>query len=235
MAKFLPLDRKWARDDSCIDRHMEYLVHHNLPIWLLLYPEGTRYCEKKKKICQDFARAHGLPVLNHILTPRTRGWVACAKGLRNRATAVYDVTMAYDPAAIPVGSTFVALLGGTFPKQAFVHVKRYEMSALPKDQEGLERWCLDRFSEKDESLASFYANGKLLHDGKPAPEVLEAPLPWTTVFMSVTFWTLWASFIVYLNYTYYWARVYNLTSCVLLFAYTSYSPIVGLLSKKKRE
>lgn len=41
---------------------------------LLLYPEGTRFTKKKHEAAVEFARSKNLPVLKHLLQPRTKGF-----------------------------------------------------------------------------------------------------------------------------------------------------------------
>ncbi|KNC70418.1 hypothetical protein SARC_17053, partial [Sphaeroforma arctica JP610] len=43
-----------------------------LPFWIVLFPEGTRYTEKKHAESQKFCEEKGLPLFNHLLHPRPK-------------------------------------------------------------------------------------------------------------------------------------------------------------------
>ena len=46
-------------------------------VWLTLFPEGTRFDPTKTSVLtksKALAKDHGLPVLHHVLTPRTTGF-----------------------------------------------------------------------------------------------------------------------------------------------------------------
>ncbi len=52
---------------------------HWIKVWLVIFPEGTRYdvrhtASQKRLKSQEFAKAVGLPPLEHVLTPRTTGF-----------------------------------------------------------------------------------------------------------------------------------------------------------------
>jgi len=67
--------RGGKKNDSSIRRCLCGFVKHETPFWLVIFPEGTRYDISKPNVIkesQDFARSNGLPVMEHILTPRTR-------------------------------------------------------------------------------------------------------------------------------------------------------------------
>ncbi|KAK2574644.1 1-acyl-sn-glycerol-3-phosphate acyltransferase epsilon [Acropora cervicornis] len=74
-------------------------------IWLVIFPEGTRYNVNNKKMIeesQNFAAEQGkafiksLPVLSQVLTPRTKAAEASFEVLcPDYVDAVYDLTIAY--------------------------------------------------------------------------------------------------------------------------------------------
>ncbi|CAG8823220.1 20753_t:CDS:2, partial [Dentiscutata erythropus] len=66
------------------------------PIWIVNFVEGTRLTSRKLLESQKFARERGLPILRNLLLPRTKGFVACVRQLRNaHVQYVYDFTIAY--------------------------------------------------------------------------------------------------------------------------------------------
>lgn len=46
-AEFVFLERSYDKDKTIIDRQIKELSDHPDPMWLLLFPEGTRFTEKK--------------------------------------------------------------------------------------------------------------------------------------------------------------------------------------------
>jgi len=102
------------------------LGEDRLPIWLILFPEGTWVAGPEEKFIlersQAYAKKAGLPLLKNVLTPRAGGFSAAVEGAisarkaaaeRTAAggtppdpsqivSAVYDVTFAYDTPIHPV-------------------------------------------------------------------------------------------------------------------------------------
>lgn len=99
---------------------------------------GTRVSKTKIKQGQEFAKERGLPVLNHVLIPRTKGFVATVQGLRGHTVdVVYDVTVGYE--VKPPSLLGMVRLEW---RRVHVHVRRWPISSLPKDNEGLAAWCI---------------------------------------------------------------------------------------------
>eukprot|EP00795_Rhopilema_esculentum_P007766 gene7766-13610_t len=93
--------RGGEKNDLKIRRKLQAMAMNKTPFWLVIFPEGTRYDLSKQhviKASQDFAEQNGLPVLEHLLTPRTRATELSLEELGPHLDAVYDVTIAYlDP------------------------------------------------------------------------------------------------------------------------------------------
>lgn len=84
---------------------------------------------KKKSESQDFAKKRDLPVLDHVLLPRSKGFVAAVSELRDsHVKHVYDLTLVYGgPNGVQDAPRFWDILGTPrlSPQYAFhVHVKR---------------------------------------------------------------------------------------------------------------
>lgn len=64
---------------------------------LISYSEATRYTPEKYEQCVQWCTSNNRPVPQHVLYPRTRGFVTTVKALRKGSSikAVYDVTIAY--------------------------------------------------------------------------------------------------------------------------------------------
>jgi len=95
---FVFLSRSWSADQEKINQTFQKLRSLQLPFWLISHVEGTRFAESKHKASVDFAKKHDLPQLNHVLLPRSKGFVATLSGLRknSQVKAVYDFTVMYN-------------------------------------------------------------------------------------------------------------------------------------------
>jgi hypothetical protein len=72
----------------------QVLIEYSIPIWLLLYPEGTRYTKEKHDQSMEFAKEKGLKTLKHLLLPRPKGFHESISCLHNsNVKAVYDCTV----------------------------------------------------------------------------------------------------------------------------------------------
>jgi lysocardiolipin and lysophospholipid acyltransferase len=148
--------RDWNRDRAMIDRTFEKFIRLKIPLWLISFVEGTRITPEKLRKSQEFQRTLGSDPLQHVLYPRTKGFIASVQGLRSHLDAVYDVTLAY-PGGVPHLAD--VLLGHV---QSFhLHLKRYEMPTLPESETDLSAWLVQRFREKDSLLERFRRSGSL--------------------------------------------------------------------------
>ena len=134
------------------------------PLGLISYSEGTRYSARKAEQAASWCVAHGKPLPQHLLYPRTKGFVASVRRLRASAShvsAVYDVTVAYAQqhgrrfmAPPSIWQTLVSRCGLS-PEEGYrfhVHVRRFAMSELPDGDEALAAWLEQRWVEKGEWL-----------------------------------------------------------------------------------
>ncbi len=154
MLSFPFVKRNWTRDRDAIARVFARITGDDIPVWLITFPEGTRITPAKHEAAVAFAAEHGLRSPLHTLVPRTKGFAAAVRGLRQHATAIYDVTLGY-----PQGVTSLWHYIVGYSNLAHVHVRRFSMQELPQDDERLRQWLVDRFEEKDRLLEAFYSNG----------------------------------------------------------------------------
>lgn len=148
------LKRDWAEDRASIERTFSAFLREDIPMWLISFPEGTRLTEQKLQASRAYAAERSLSPLRHVLTPRTKGFVASVHGLRDHVRAVYDVTLGYER-GVP---TLWQFMKG-YARRAHLHVRRWPIEQLPRDDEALASWLLARFEEKDALLEGFYARG----------------------------------------------------------------------------
>ncbi|CDF33845.1 Lysophosphatidic acid acyltransferase [Chondrus crispus] len=138
------------------------------PYWLINYLEGTRFTRAKLRAAQDFAKKRDLKTLDHVLQPRTKGFIATVHALRGSAKAVYDVTIGYQ-------ESDKKHMDPTFPQMYFtpslaeriihVHQRRIPLDQIPQDEEELKRWVYKLYEQKDDFLRGFREKGHF--DGRP--------------------------------------------------------------------
>ncbi|MBM4355613.1 MAG: lysophospholipid acyltransferase family protein, partial [Deltaproteobacteria bacterium] len=87
------IKRDWTEDRDKIARVFRSIVKGRAPVWIVSFLEGTRIRPAKLLASQEFARTKLLPVMRHVLVPRTKGFVATLEGLKGHVHAVYDFTI----------------------------------------------------------------------------------------------------------------------------------------------
>lgn len=145
------LKRNWDKDRQKIEGTFKKFFKDNIPIWLILFPEGTRFRPEKLKLMERVAKSKNLPPLNHVLLPRAKGFTASVQGLRGHCKAVLDATIIYEGTA----PTITDLVLGKVSK-VHLHVKRFELDDLTDDKDELNHWITQRFYIKDEMIAQFH-------------------------------------------------------------------------------
>ena len=160
--------RKWEEDEKNIKKIYAHLKDNNVPLWLVSFLEGSRFTEKQATAARQFAveklQREDLK-FSHVLLPRTKGFVTTIKHLsagdKPYVTHVYDVTIGYGkehkaPSMLTIFTKPSSLKG----QKVFVHVKRYAVDSLPKnDEKLLTQWCYDRFKEKEQMLQYLKTTG----------------------------------------------------------------------------
>ncbi len=151
------LSRSWENDKSSIERTFAHLRESGLPYWLLTHPEGTRANARKIADSIAFARSKGLPELQHVLLPRTKGLVATMAGLRGSLDSVLDVTLCWDKPAGPLPFFFFGQGG---KRVVHCHLREYRVQDIPTgSDEQLVQWIYERWREKDQLVGTFKATG----------------------------------------------------------------------------
>ncbi|MEK6624577.1 MAG: lysophospholipid acyltransferase family protein, partial [Bdellovibrionota bacterium] len=124
--------------------------NNNIPIWPMLFPEGTRLRPHKLKRVQEICKKKSLPETTHVLLPRPKGFIASVQGLRGHLQSVIDVTIGYEGEA---PSLYDLILGKV--KRLHLHIKRFPMHTLPNTDKELEEWIIKCFYDKDLRLQKF--------------------------------------------------------------------------------
>ena len=127
---------------------------------LISYSEATRFTKSKRIEAEIWSSAHNRRMPQHLLYPRTKGFVASVQKLRTstQVKAVYDITVAYaknDGRMFQQAPTFAQSI--MLPRlneqwRFFVHVERHPMEEMPRSDEEIAQWLEDRWVEKGERL-----------------------------------------------------------------------------------
>ena len=138
---------------TALQRQLERVIELKTPLWLVLFPEGTRYTDAKAAASRDYARAHNLPEYQHVLTPRTRGFVMCAQTLQPHIDAIYDVCLVYrdSPNAHTrsPSANMLHFLGGAC-RRVDIHITRHPIASVPlASPDDAAQWLHDRFRQQD--------------------------------------------------------------------------------------
>jgi 1-acyl-sn-glycerol-3-phosphate acyltransferase len=149
------MKRDWNRDRANVVGRLRKFKEVGAPIWVNLYPEGTRLKPSKLLAAQEFAKKNNIPIPRNVLIPRVKGFLATLEGLEGHLDAVYDLTIAYPNGKPP---TLWGLLSAE-GERAKVILKRYPIADLPTDTEKRSQWLMELYRQKelvmDQMLKSF--------------------------------------------------------------------------------
>nr|XP_024106255.2 1-acyl-sn-glycerol-3-phosphate acyltransferase epsilon isoform X1 [Pongo abelii] len=141
---------------------LQSYVDTGTPMYLVIFPEGTRYNPEQTKVLsasQAFAAQRGLAVLKHVLTPRIKATHVAFDCMKNYLDAIYDVTVVYegkdDGGQRRESPTMTEFLCKECPK-IHIHIDRIDKKDVPEEQEHMRRWLHERFEIKDKMLIEFY-------------------------------------------------------------------------------
>ncbi|CAF1568278.1 unnamed protein product, partial [Didymodactylos carnosus] len=146
-------------------KRMSKIKQGGLPVWLVIFPEGTRYSlDNNNEAIQRskmFSDKRGLVPFEHVLYPRSGATVAALDVLRANLDAVYDVTVMYSDTYDNENQR--RLSAPSMPEYCegkssslHLHIKRIPINNIPLSVEQVSSWLYDRFVEKDRILGQFY-------------------------------------------------------------------------------
>lgn len=149
------IKRAWTADKDKIRATFRRIVSDRVPIWIVSFAEGTRLTPAKAERGRAYAADNGLPSLHNVLLPRTKGFVATLEGLGDHADSIIDCTIGYHDGT----PTLWQWTQGYVPRVS-LHVRRFDVAALPADEAGRAMWLVERYVEKDQLLAGFEETGR---------------------------------------------------------------------------
>ncbi|XP_076462797.1 1-acyl-sn-glycerol-3-phosphate acyltransferase epsilon-like [Babylonia areolata] len=172
------------------ERQLRNMVKYNFPMWMVVFPEGTRYNPELKEVIHKshlYSRQHGSPELQHVLCPRTKATQVCLRELSSHASCVYDVTIAYNNTRCPrtghrtTSPSMPDFLSG-YSQRVHIHISRVPMGDVPTDDREMEHWLNARFQFKEKLLENFYscedqAQAAFPGEGRVVPLSLRSTFP----------------------------------------------------------
>ena len=241
LACHLFLARDWAQDQ----RHVQRLIHHyhsmrrppapwvaslfrhvlGFPsLQLLIFPEGTNLRPEVSAKANAFAAQRGEAAYTHVLHPRTTGFVYILReltagevGQGKGLQAVWDLTVAFPETRIGL---IEELFSGAFPHTIAIHCRRFPISALPTDEQGLTQWVQTRFREKEALLSRVYGGEGVKAMGKEMED--RGWRVWLSLRAVLLGWMAFASAMSVLMVEVWWLKWYAL-GCSLAFALLTYA------------
>ncbi len=72
MSEFVFAFRDWQRDKNMLPRALENLKSFPNPMWMVIFPEGTRFTPKKLEKSNEYSLANNLPSFQQVLLPRVK-------------------------------------------------------------------------------------------------------------------------------------------------------------------
>ena len=129
------------------------------PVWIGLFPEGTRITPEQHKRALEYAKEEGLSAFKYLLQPRVKGLNAVMEAARPRITHVLDLTVAYGGfcAECEKNPRQANILDAiTRDQPAHVLVRRL---ALPAEGEDTLAWLQGVWADKERALARWEHDG----------------------------------------------------------------------------
>jgi len=96
LSQFIFLKRNWEEDKPQMAKHFQKLNKPTLPMWLLIFPEGTNLADSTRERSAQWAKKNGIEDMQHTLIPRSTGLRFSLQQMRQTVKYVYDCTIAYE-------------------------------------------------------------------------------------------------------------------------------------------
>ncbi|XP_076815092.1 1-acyl-sn-glycerol-3-phosphate acyltransferase epsilon-like [Clavelina lepadiformis] len=159
------------RDGLYNERNMKKvlngLIQSEVDMYFVIFPEGTRFSEKREKLLQKsqaYAIENDLRPLNQVLTPRIKAFHCAITSMRKYVDAVYDATIIYDEkdrpktaSVRPSAPNMWRFLVSSSP-QIYIRFDRIVMDKIPcSSQKTTMSWLHSRFERKNSLLCRHFS------------------------------------------------------------------------------
>lgn len=196
--EFLFVTRSWEADEARLSADLRSLLSYPVPVWFVLWPEGSRATPEKLATSQAYAARTGRPTLAHVLLPRFKAFLSVMREVRADVTDMCDVTLMFE-GPVPRAPH---VLAGTCNTVVHAHLRRHNLADLPAADAPLEDWLVARWQEKDSRIDAFKRLGPAslgppLEDGplgnRRAPPGVAPFIALATVGVTLAAGALWAA------------------------------------------
>ncbi|CAF0957094.1 unnamed protein product [Rotaria sordida] len=153
-------------DINRVEKGIRLIQYNGLPVWLVIFPEGTRFnpiCNQDAiQRSRQFSQQKGLSQFDYVLYPRTGATVAAIKALKHKLDAVYDITIMYNQSydynqKIRLAAPTMAEYLQSRTNELHIDIRRIGINEIPSEtNEQISNWLYQRFQLKDKLLKNFY-------------------------------------------------------------------------------
>ncbi|KAK3774603.1 hypothetical protein RRG08_035032 [Elysia crispata] len=154
------LKRQWEHDKNSIRRDLQRSCDYpkGYYVTLLLFPEGTRFTEKKHQASLEVCRAKGYPELKHVLLPRPKGFAVTVHGLKGHFQSIFNCTVGFENNGL--APTLMNIVNGK-PLVGHFHMERIPLEDVPSEtEEESAVYLRELFKKKDDLFDDFLRTGK---------------------------------------------------------------------------
>ncbi|KAI8616543.1 hypothetical protein BC830DRAFT_193626 [Chytriomyces sp. MP71] len=179
--EFIFLNQKADKDLKIIAKNLDTARRDvGLPLWMLIFPEGTLNTPGNVARSQKYAEKMGIaPHPQHCILPKSLGLFHTIQSLTPQMQDVFDVTIGYSgvqPGEVPYDILLPdeVFFKNGYPREVHMHVSRFHVEDLPgfsqaERETGIEEerksafevWLRGVWKAKDERLHEFYLNGDM--------------------------------------------------------------------------
>lgn len=196
LSEFLFIKRSWKDDHLRYIEKLRSLCTYSetgFPLWILIFPEGTRATQKKLEASQNFARSKGLTVFNHLLYPRLKGFLGLIPIMRNSLDYVVDCNISYEGNP----PSLVDIFSGISKNTIYFHVRKFEIETIPHDPSRLKNWIVDRWLEKEDYFSQSQGKSELSQNSLTHENASTSYMPFYIMLLTSSltmFFTYYVSF-----------------------------------------
>jgi 1-acyl-sn-glycerol-3-phosphate acyltransferase len=128
---------------------LHILAQDTTPFPNVIYPEGTRYTNKKYRESCDFAKKNDYPISKYAQLPKYKGAFTLTKNI------VYQMTLVY----LDKHQRIITGEIREFPSRVYIHVKKHVN--VPKDEAEYKTWLQKEFAKIDDIYENFKPNNAI--------------------------------------------------------------------------
>lgn len=137
IVEFIFIKRKWALDQKSLCHHLKVTKADNLPISLLIFPEGTLNTPGNIENSKTYAKKNDIKEHpEFVILPKSTGLHQACQTLMPEIHTLIDITVGYSNIGkneVPYDIFLIdkVFIDGLGPKQVHLHIKKHEISTIP--------------------------------------------------------------------------------------------------------